>query len=139
MHDARTHSLTMDYREAIEIAIMPTTPPIMPADPEHRIPRRNLSITRLHPIPLPPTHPSSPFATLPPVPTPPQFRVQQPTPPPASQASPRHVRHPISQLMRVPHYQIRHDRFPPRPRRFHLPAIELLIPNEHLAGTFDSE
>jgi hypothetical protein len=139
MHDARTHSLTMDYREVIDIAIMPTTPPIMSADPEHRIPRRNLSITRLHPVPLSPTHPSPPFATLPPVPTPPQFRVQQPTPPPASQASPRHARHPIAQLMRVPRYQMGRDRFPPPERRFHPRGIELLIHNEHLAGTFDEE
>ena len=140
MNDTRTHSIIMDYRQAIEIAIMPISLPAAPIDPDHHNPRCQPSITRLYPtLPPVPTQPPPPAPIQPPAPTSSQFRVSQPTSPLPPHAPPKHGCHPVAQLMRVPRYHIGRDQFPSSTQRFHPRGIELLIHHEQLAGIFDDE
>ena len=140
MDETRTPSLIMDYRQAIDIAIMPLSIPSTPIVPDFHIPHRKPPATHLHPnLPPPPTRLPPLPPKQPPAPTPPRLRVLPPMPPPPSRALSKYARHPIAEIMRVPRYQIGRDRFPPPKQRFHPSGIELLIHHEQLAGHFDED
>ena len=110
MDETRTPSLIMDYRQAIDIAIMPLSIPSTPIVPDFHIPHRKPPATHLHPnLPPPPTRLPPLPPKQPPAPTPPRLRVLPPMPPPPSHALSKNARHPIAEIMRVPRYQIGRD------------------------------